>query len=76
MKIQGFASAIHSTVQHVRAHAEKYDKLTTEPYEEVFAQIIGKQLGNSTDGFAMDYDDQIQVIELILMKKKSDTDCQ
>jgi hypothetical protein len=56
--------------------AKKYSKLTTEPHEEVFAQIVGQQLGKATDGFAMDYDGQIQVIELIFMKKKSDTDCQ
>lgn len=56
--------------------AEKYSKLATEPYEEVFANIVGKRLGKATDGFAADYDGKIQVIELMLMRKSSDTDCQ
>jgi hypothetical protein len=48
----------------------------TEPYEEVFANIVGKHLGKATDGFAVDYDGKIQVIELMLMRNRSDTDCQ
>jgi hypothetical protein len=56
--------------------AEKYSKLATEPYEEVFANIVGKHIGKAVDGFAVDYDGKIQVIELMLMRNRSDTDCQ
>ena len=53
----------------------KYSNYVTKPYEEVFLEITGDFEGKATDGFAMDYDGQIQVMKIVLMKKKSDTDC-
>jgi len=53
----------------------KYSNHAAKPYDEVFLEITGDFEGKATDGFAMDYDGQIHVMKIILMKKKSDTDC-
>ena len=53
----------------------KYSNYVTKPYDEVFLEITGDFEGKATDGFAMDYDGQIQVKRIVLMKKKSDSDC-
>ena len=53
----------------------KYSYLVIKPYDEVFIEIIGDFEDKATDGFAMDYDGQIYVVKIILMKNKSDTDC-
>jgi len=55
--------------QGVRAiMAEKYSNHATNSYDEVYIKIIGDYLNKASDGFAMDYDGQVQV-------KKSNTDC-
>ena len=48
--------------------AEKYSNHATNSYDEVYIKIIGDYLNKASDGFAMDYDGQVQV-------KKSNTDC-
>jgi len=55
--------------------AEKYSNHATNPYDEVYIKIIGDYLSKASDGFAMDYDGQVQVKKIFLMKKKSNTDC-
>ena len=54
---------------------KEYLNYASKPYDEVFAEIAGDYLGKSSDGFAMDYDGQIQVEKMMTMRKKSDTDC-
>lgn len=53
----------------------KYWENSSEPYEEVFLEIKGNFIGKALDGFAMDYDGQILVMEMVGMKKKSPSDC-
>ncbi len=55
--------------------ARKYSDYAAQPYDEVFVEIIGNFENRATDGFAMDYDGQIYVMKMVLMKKKIDTDC-
>jgi hypothetical protein len=55
--------------------ARKYSEHATQPYDEVYVEIIGNFESKATDGFAADYDGQIHVMKMVLMKKKSDTDC-
>jgi hypothetical protein len=55
--------------------ARKYSVYAAHPYNEVFVEITGNFESKATDGFAMDYDGQIHVTKVILMKKKSDIDC-
>jgi hypothetical protein len=50
-------------------------KYVSEPYEEVFVEIIGRFVTKANDGFASDYDGKIQVETLLLMRKKSQTGC-
>jgi NlpE C-terminal OB domain len=54
---------------------KEYLNYASKPYEEVFIEITGDYLDKSSDGFAMDYDGQIQVERLITIRKKSDSDC-
>lgn len=54
---------------------QKHREYTSQPYEEVFAEIIGSFVGKASDGFAMDYDGQNLVIRMLGMKKKSKSDC-
>ncbi|SQD80723.1 hypothetical protein [Moritella yayanosii] len=56
--------------------AKKYSALATKPYDEVFVEITGDVESKASDGFAMDYDGQIRVTKLVLMKKKHATDCE
>ncbi len=55
--------------------AKKYSDYAAQAYDEVFVEIIGNFENRATDGFAMDYDGQIYVMKMVLMKKKIDTDC-
>lgn len=55
--------------------AENYSIHTTNPYDEVYIKIIGEYLKKASDGFAMDYDGQVQVHKIFFMNKKSNTDC-
>ncbi len=55
--------------------AEKYSNHADSPYDEVYIKIIGDYLNKASDGFAMDYDGQVQVKKILFMKKKSNTDC-
>ncbi len=55
--------------------AEKYSNYAVNPYDEVYIKIIGDYLNKASDGFAMDYDGQVQVKKILFMKKKSNTDC-
>jgi len=54
---------------------KEYLNYASKPYEEVFVEITGNYLDKSSDGFAMDYDGQIQVEKLITIRKKSNSDC-
>lgn len=54
---------------------EKYSNYTVNQYDEVYIKIIGDYLNKASDGFAMVYDGQVQVKKILLMKKKSSTDC-
>ena len=62
--------AIHQALE------DAHDKYTTEPYEEVYAEVQGTLIGKATDGFAADYDDQLRVNKILLIKEKSEKDCQ
>lgn len=53
----------------------KYAEHTSKLYEEVYAEIAGDYIGKAKDGFAMDYDGQIRVNSLHVMKRKSESDC-
>ncbi|MBL4606671.1 MAG: hypothetical protein JKY01_02445 [Pseudomonadales bacterium] len=55
--------------------ARKYSNHTAKPYDEVFVEIIGDYTSKAIDGFAMNYDGQIYVTKMVLMKKKTGTDC-
>jgi hypothetical protein len=54
---------------------KEYLNYASKPYHEVFVEITGDYRGKSSDGFAMDYDGQIQVEKLIAVRKKSHSDC-
>lgn len=55
--------------------AARYNQLASEPYEKVFVSISGEYRPKATDGFAMDYDGQIQINKLMEMRKASADDC-
>lgn len=55
--------------------AKKYSNHIVNPYDEVFVKITGDFINKASDGFAADYDGQIQVMKMFFMKKKSITDC-
>ncbi|PCJ19745.1 MAG: hypothetical protein COB04_05405 [Gammaproteobacteria bacterium] len=55
--------------------AEKYSNYVANPYDEVYIKIAGNYLNKASDGFAVDYDGQVQVEKVFLMRKKSNTDC-
>lgn len=55
--------------------ARKYSDYATQPYDEVFVELIGGFESRATDGFSMDYDGQIHVTKMVLMKKKINADC-
>ncbi len=54
---------------------EKYYKLTSHPYEEVYLELDATFLPRATDGFAMDYDGQINITKIFFMRKKLKVDC-
>jgi hypothetical protein len=62
----------HQTLEFMKG---KYTDYAVQPYEEVFVEIIAEFKSKATDGFAMDYDGQVYVMEMLVMNKKSDTDC-
>ena len=64
------ALAIHQALE------DAHDKYTTQPYEEVYAEVQGTLTGKATDGFAADYDDQLRVNKILLIKERSEKDCQ
>jgi hypothetical protein len=55
----------------------KYEALTKEPYEKVFAVVEGelKAKDPNSDGFDSNYDGLISINELKSMAKSSDGDC-
>ncbi len=55
--------------------AKKYSNQAINPYDEIYIKIIGDYLNKAYDGFAMDYDGQVQVKKIFFMKKKSDINC-
>ena len=55
--------------------AEKYSHYALNPYDEVYVEITGEFTDKASDGFAADYDGQIQVTKMRLMKKNTATDC-
>ena len=55
--------------------AETYSHHAANPYDEVYVKITGDYINKASDGFAMDFDGQIQVKKIFFMKKKSNTDC-
>lgn len=60
------------TLQQMESEYKKYAK---EPYAKVYAELNGKLIGKAKDGFAADYNDQLQVVNVINIKKKTDKDC-
>jgi len=54
---------------------QKYSKYTTKPYDEVYVELVGSFIGKASDGFSMDYDDQIIVKKIIEMKYKEKINC-
>jgi hypothetical protein len=54
---------------------QEYSKYTSEPYEEVYLELEGDYRGKATDGFAMDYEGQINIRKIIAVKKKSQNNC-
>ena len=54
---------------------ENYLRYTSTSYEEVYLEISGEYKAKAKDGFAMDYDGQIQVLKMLQMRKKMEQDC-
>ena len=54
---------------------KEYLNYATKSYDEVFVEITGDYRGKSSDGFAMDYDGQIQIESMLTIRKKSHSDC-
>ncbi|WP_017220672.1 hypothetical protein [Moritella dasanensis] len=55
---------------------QKYSALVTKLYDEVFVEIKGNFESKASDGFAMDYDGQVNILELVHMKNKHASDCE
>jgi len=55
---------------------KKYSALATKPYDEVFVEIKGGFESKASDGFAKDYDGQINILALVQMKNKQAADCE
>lgn len=53
-----------------------YWENSTKPYEEVFLKMRGNFVGKASDGFAMDFDGQVLVVEMVGLKRKSLGDCE
>ena len=57
--------------------SKKYSALATKAYDEVFVEIKGDFESKASDGFAMDYDGQINILALVQMKNKQQAaDCE
>ncbi|MCF6283394.1 MAG: hypothetical protein L3J28_14535 [Candidatus Polarisedimenticolaceae bacterium] len=53
----------------------QYYKLISHPYEDVYLELDGTLLPRATDGFAVDYDGQINIKKIFSMQKKSEFNC-
>ena len=54
----------------------EYDKIATEPYQDVYIIFIGDFTGKAEQGFAADYDGQFMPTEIIEIRNKTEGDCQ
>ncbi len=54
---------------------QEYLRFSTKPYEEVFLQIEGHYMARASDGFAADFEGQINVKKVIQVASLSDSEC-
>ena len=54
---------------------DEHAKLTTRPYEPVYVEVTGYFEGKAAAGFAADYQGQIVVESVSVMRQKSEGDC-
>jgi hypothetical protein len=53
----------------------KHDSLTTTPYEAVVADLIAMRSVERGDGFALDYDGLIEVLNIVEMRRAESGEC-
>ncbi len=54
---------------------EEHQKLTVKPYESIYVEVQGRLMAKATEGFAADYDRQIAIEAVDLVRAKQKEDC-
>ena len=52
-----------------------YAHLRSQPYGEVYLEVVGHEVGKASDGFAADYKGQYQVDSLLVIRHLGPDDC-
>ena len=53
----------------------EHQRLTTKPYESVYIEVQGRLAGKSTGGFAANYDGDIIVERIVVIRPAESGDC-
>jgi len=54
---------------------EEHQKITLKPYESIYVEVQGRMMAKATEGFAADYDGQIAIDAVDLVRAKQKEDC-
>jgi heat shock protein HslJ len=81
-EVRSFQPCGSETVYWVRADEEiskqlqdTHQKLTVKPYEPIYIEVQGHLTDKATEGFATDYDGQIVIEALDLIRNRQEEDC-
>jgi putative lipoprotein len=54
---------------------DEHQRMTTKPYEEVYVEVTGRLTEKAKEGFAVQYDGQIIIDDVSLIRSKKERDC-